>query len=149
MYGVRVAFFTVILIFMLLGCPADEYQLVQYILAFKGTQFISSGVAMACLTAVKYYLCVHPDGVHTCDKDGPGVNIDVFSSMSDFIGCCVLCWIVFLLLPTAQRSAGLKEIADDPEAQKEGKLCCCRWHPGRGGRLNGLFVYDLICFLLS
>ena len=44
-------FAEVILILMLCGCPADEYQLVQYILAFKGTQFISSGVIMAIMAA--------------------------------------------------------------------------------------------------
>jgi hypothetical protein len=146
MYGIRCAFFSVILILMLCGCPADEYQLVQYILAFKGTQFISSGVIMAIMAAVKYYMCVKPGGTHTCDEEGPGVTTDVTSSAIDFFGSCILCWIVFLLLPTSKRSGGLREIAEDPEAADDKKLCCCRWHSDRGGRLAGLLRYDLFCF---
>lgn len=148
-HGVRVAFFSLLLLLMLLGCPGDEYQLVQYILAFKGTQFISSGVCMAMVASVKYYMCVNPGGTHTCDTDGPGVNVGVASSLIDFFGCSILCWIVFLVLPTSTRSAGLREIATDPEAADNDKLCCCRWHPQRGGRIKGLLGYDLLCFLAS
>jgi hypothetical protein len=148
-YGVRVAFFSVLLIFMLTGCPADEYQLVQYILAFKGTQFISSGICMAVYAAVQYYLCVNPGQEHTCDKTGPGVTTGNTSSAIDFFGCCILVWIVFFLLPSSIRSAGLREIAEDPEATDDKKLCCCRWHPGRGGRITGLLGYDFSCFCAS
>lgn len=146
-YGVRVAFFSIILILMLAGCPADEYQLVQYILAFKGTQFISSGVCMAIFAAVKYYMCVLPGGRHTCDKNGPGVTTDVVSSAVDYFGCCILCWVVFILLRTSKRSAGLKDLAEDPEAAEKAK--CCNWHQDRGGRLTGLLGYDLFCFTAS
>jgi hypothetical protein len=151
LYGIRVAFFTVLLIMIFTGCPADEYQMVQFILAFKGTQFISSGVVMAIVAAIKYYLCVKVGGTHTCDTEGPGVNVDVTTSAIDFFGCCILVWIAFLLLPTCKRSAGLKEIVTDTESQKpQGKNCCgAGWDSEKGGRMTGLLGYDFCCFLLS
>jgi len=146
----RVIFFAVLLIMVAAGCPADEYQLVQYILAFKGTQFISSGVAMACVAAIKYYLCVHPGGEHTCDVDGPGANQDVPTSAVDFLGSCILTWIAFLLLPCSQRSAGMREIGAQDEEAGEARTCCGKpMDPKRGGRLAGLMGYDLLCFSFS
>lgn len=151
MYGIRVAFFTIMLIMIVVGCPADEYQMVQYILAFKGTQFISSGICMAIMAAIKYYMCVKLDGTHTCDTEGPGVNIDTTTSAIDFFGCCILVWIAFFCLPCCKRSAGLKEIVVET-AQKgpEGKNCCGGgFDSSRGGRMAGLLGYDFVCFLLS
>jgi hypothetical protein len=149
MYGIRVAFFSVLLVLLLFQCPADEYQMVQYILAFKGTQFISSGVCMAIFAAVKYYLCIHPGGTHTCDTDGPGVSVDIISSAIDFFGCCILVWIAFLLLPTCQRSAGMREIGDEPKPGLIKRCLCCSCDSQKGGRLVGLVGYDLSCFLAS
>ena len=37
----------------------DEYQLVQFVLGFKGTQFLTTGVATGLAGAVAYNLCVH------------------------------------------------------------------------------------------
>jgi len=148
MYGIRIAFMSMILLLMVLGCPGDEYQYVCYILAFKGTQFISSGLVMAVMASVKYYMCVLPGGTHTCNENGPGVNVDVLTSSIDFFGCCILCWVCFALLHTSDRSAGLREIGEDPDAE-DGKLCCCKWHPKRGGRLKALLGYDLFCFFAS
>lgn len=86
MFGIRVAFFTVLLFCIILGRPPDEYQIVTFILSFKGAQFLSSGVFMACVAAVKYYMCVKPGGTHTCDTEGPGVSQDLITSSVDFFG---------------------------------------------------------------
>jgi len=156
-YGIRIIFFTIVLVCNLGGCPPDEYQLVQYILAFKGTQFLSSGLAMAVVAAVKYWLCVHPGGRHTCDSDGPGANQDLLMGSVDFLGSCILVWVAFLVLPCSQRSAGNREIVESGKVvtdMEDGAMgprncCCCRREHGRGGRLGNLLAYDLLAFALS
>eukprot|EP00438_Fugacium_kawagutii_P034064 Skav232739 [mRNA] locus=scaffold1843:196585:198021:- [translate_table: standard] len=127
MFGIRVAFFTVILLCIVSGRPPDEYQLVTFILTFKGAQFLSSGVFMACVAAVKYYMCVKPGGQHTCDTEGPGVSQDLVTSSVDFFGSCVLVWIAFLLLPCSGSFGGSRELAEDPESSSSsrgGSGCC-------------------------
>jgi len=177
-FGCRILFFTVLLAFLLRGCPADEYQLVSYILMFKGTQVISSGLIMAVIATVKYYGCVHSDLGHTCDIDGPGATQDVISGIIDFAGSCVLVWIAFLCLPCSSNSAGSRDLGlggDDADGMQSDftmsdsdgsvvgggmsawrRFCCCccrccrrRWDPSRGGRLAGLLVWDFISFALS
>ncbi|CAK8993010.1 Uncharacterized protein SCF082_LOCUS3319 [Durusdinium trenchii] len=149
MFGIRVAFFTLILLLIIAGRPPDEYQMVTFILTFKGAQFLSSGVFMACLAAVKYYMCVKPGGTHTCDTEGPGVSQDLVTSSVDFFGSCLLVWIAFLLLPCSRSFGGVRDIAEEKESKSEVSGCCHDYDPGRGGRLAGLLGYDLCCFLVS
>lgn len=149
MFGIRVAFFTIILICIVAGRPPDEYQLVTFILMFKGAQFLSSGVLMACVAAVKYYMCVKADGHHTCDTEGPGVSQDLVTSSVDFFGSCFLVWIAFLLLPCSRSFGGTRDLVEDPESAAVGSGCCEDYDKKRGGRLTGLLGYDLCCFLLS
>eukprot|EP00929_Paragymnodinium_shiwhaense_P076453 TRINITY_DN39314_c0_g1_i1.p1 TRINITY_DN39314_c0_g1~~TRINITY_DN39314_c0_g1_i1.p1 ORF type:complete len:335 (+),score=45.84 TRINITY_DN39314_c0_g1_i1:158-1162(+) len=140
-YGVRVGFFVMVFAMILLGGPAaDEYQLVSFILSFKGTQFVSSGVCMAVMAAVRYYICVLPDGTHTCDVNGPGAVQDLFSGAIDILGSCFLVWAAFLALPYSTRSAGLRDDYQHGDAGSQ---------PERGGRLARLLTWDLACFALS
>mmetsp|Transcript_35130 Transcript_35130/g.63791 ORF Transcript_35130/g.63791 Transcript_35130/m.63791 type:complete len:469 (+) Transcript_35130:66-1472(+) len=150
-YGIRILFFAVLFLLHLTACPPDEYQLIGYILTFKGTQFLSSGIGMACFAAVKYYICIEPDGTHTCATNGPGANSDLVSSSIDFLGSCVLVWVAFLVLPCSTRYAGVRDIGEgEGGGEEEQKKClCCFWNPKRGGRLAGLLGYDLFVFLLS
>jgi len=154
-FGIRVLFFSLVLLCIVAGCPPDEYQLVQFILMFKGAQFISSGVCLATVAAVKYYLCVNPGGTHTCDTQGPGVDQDLTTGGIDFLGSCILVWLAFLLLPRSTNSAGLRDIPSSPEEESReapaasGCICSHQYDPNRGGRLAGLLGYDLLAFLLS
>lgn len=164
---VRVPFFCMYLLFIVTGCPADEFQLVQFIMAIKGLQFICSGVLMMCIAAYMYYMCVHPGGFHTCDTAGPGVKQDIVVSIADWIGTCVLVWVAFLWLPCSERSAGARDIAieeadnappapgsptgsNDAE-EARGRGCCgaTERNTEKGGRLRGWLGYDFCCFLLS
>merc|ERR1712232_900781 len=133
------------------GSPApDEYQVVGFILTFKGTQFISSGVCMAIISAVRFYLCVHPDGKHTCDVDGPGATQDVLSGAIDMIGSCILVWVAFYFLPITQRSAGMRDLDNEADPPVQGSTCCgYTKYEGKGGRLTKLLGYDFFCFLVA
>jgi len=158
-FGIRIITCSIILLFIVLGRPADEYQITQFILTFKGLQFISSGVVLGIIAAVKYYMCVYPDGTHTCNVDGPGATQDVWQGIVDWLGSSLLVWVAFAFLPCSDRTAGLREIGtEDAEALAREdndavstKGCCGqnKWDRGRGGRLRGLMTYDLVCFLLS
>eukprot|EP00931_Biecheleriopsis_adriatica_P102421 TRINITY_DN77399_c0_g1_i1.p1 TRINITY_DN77399_c0_g1~~TRINITY_DN77399_c0_g1_i1.p1 ORF type:complete len:473 (+),score=70.74 TRINITY_DN77399_c0_g1_i1:203-1420(+) len=152
--GIRVMLFFVFLVCILMGRPADEYQLTEYILGFKGMQFISSGVCLAIQAAVQYYMCVHHDGTHTCNEDGPGARQKIVYGLVDWWGSCILVWVAFLFLPCSNRTAGLRELGtDESSAANENQMSqgCCgnKWEPERGGRLRNLLVYDLVCFLFS
>merc|ERR1712060_321460 len=92
------------------GCPADEYQLVNFILTFKGTQMISSGIIASIVAAVKYYLCVHRAQFHTCNMEGPGAVQDIYSALVDFIGSSALVWLAFFWLPCSRNSAGSRDL---------------------------------------
>merc|ERR1719421_1047711 len=94
-YGISVIFFTVLFALIIWKRPPDEYQLVLFILQFKGTQFISGGIVGAFVGASKYYSCVKPGGIHTCSVSGP--SLDPFFGTLDTLGTCVLVWLAFLL----------------------------------------------------
>lgn len=173
LFGIRILFFFVLLIFILRGCPADEYQLVNFILMFKGSQILSSGVGMTVVASVKYYNCVHADLEHTCDVDGPGATSDIYSGLIDFVGSCMLVWFAFLCLPCTGSKGGSRDLgledehdmvnysdggysqsdSDGPQQRGICRWCCrcCRrrWDPTRGGRLAVLLVWDLFSFILS
>lgn len=176
-FGIRVAFFAIYLIYLCCPGPPDEFQLVTFLMGLKGSQFLSSGICMGLYAGVKYYICVRPGELHTCEKNGPGVSMPFYSSVIDFFGTCILGWVCFWCFPCSVRSAGLREIvptnpetgkpietndnktsgAGDEESDEEvpRKRCgCCRprcehWEPTRGGRLVKLLRYDLICFIFS
>lgn len=72
----QVAFHLCLFILIVRSCPADSYQLVSFILGFKGTQVLSSGVAYAIIAACKFWDCIHSDMTHSCNVAGPGVDMD-------------------------------------------------------------------------
>jgi len=162
---VRVPFFTLYLVLVVTGCPADEFQLVQYIMSIKGLQFICSGIGMMCYAAYTYYMCVHPGGKHTCDDYGPGAAYPVVVSIIDWFGTCVLVWIAFLWLPCSVRSAGIRDPVEEQEEEQEAVVraesqgesgnsssgCCgsLEYSKEKGGRLRAWLGYDLTTFVLS
>jgi len=164
--GIRIIYFTILLCCILRGCPPDEFQLVNYILAFKGTQVLSSGVFMSSLAAIKYNLCVHPHDLHSCSTGGPGVTEWLLSSCVDMLGSCVLVWLAFVALPWSVPSAGMIDMVDDEEdgltrqvTSREQDLSArranhsgrrrCLCDPRRGGRLGRLLLWDLCSFFMS
>jgi len=161
---IRVIFYALLLALLLLPGPPDEFQLLQYIMMFKGTQFMSGGVMMALIGGIQYYDCVHDKGRHTCAETGPGTSFGFVMGVIDFFGSCVLVWVGFVVLPYSVKSAGLRKTVDheeteprneeeDTDSEHEGMSTkrCCGWHQyiGRGGRLRSLLRYDLVCFIIS
>jgi len=148
---VRVVFYWFILVLFAVPGPLDEYQLVQYILMFKSSSFLAGGVVMGFVGGLQYYICVQAT-THSCDVAGPGSTTSVALGLVDLLGSCSLIWICFFLLPFSAKAAGLRRDSapmDEVEVEPTDstfKCFGCSWHYGRGGRLNGLYMYDLACF---
>lgn len=84
---------------------SDEFQLVQFILSFKGRQFITQGIIRAAAGYFTFLACATAPGSpseHTCDENGPGVYGEVgILGVAGYLLTCVLVWIAFLLLRCA------------------------------------------------
>mmetsp|Transcript_121251 Transcript_121251/g.350152 ORF Transcript_121251/g.350152 Transcript_121251/m.350152 type:complete len:512 (+) Transcript_121251:79-1614(+) len=156
--AVRILYYAMTLFLIYYPGQPDEYQLVQFILQLKATQFLSSGIGLAFLGGLQYFMCVRKDG-HSCDEYGPGASMHPAWGAFDIVGNSVLIWASFLILPYSVSVAGLRmsvgevsDASDDEEAAEDPqRSCCCRGmqDTSRGGRLRGLLWYDFWCFVLS
>jgi len=155
-FGIRVFFFSMILLMLLVPGPPDEYQLINFILIFKGTQFFTSGVISAYVGAMEYFACylLGGDDLRGCiETRGPGATDGVIYLVFDYIGSICLVWIAFLALPKSRsRKPHWEHTLDhrpvetrDPEVY----CCCLKGVPMRGGRLRALLRYDFCGFMLS
>mmetsp|Transcript_147964 Transcript_147964/g.368741 ORF Transcript_147964/g.368741 Transcript_147964/m.368741 type:complete len:435 (-) Transcript_147964:59-1363(-) len=169
--GVRLAFFSLLLVLHMTGMPPDTYQLMNFILTMKGTQFKSGGVILLVYAVVQYVMCVKPGDPTACTEDGPGYNIAVWLSFLDMIGSCSLSWIAFTLLPCTRPHEGqdrhslmpkLEDVevalltltgsqqgqaADAPPPAAPSRPSCCRTPGAR--RVLALLLFDLACFVIS
>merc|ERR1719401_3383779 len=104
-FGIRVFFFSGILLCLLVPGPPDEYQLINFILIFKGTQFFTTGVGLGFFGAMEYYGCYlfAPLDLRACiDEHGPGATDWLSSLLMDYLGSITLVWIAFLALPLSR-----------------------------------------------
>ena len=97
-YAVTPAFF---LFEFLVIDKGDEFQLIQFILHFKGTQFITHGVLRAIIGFVIFMGCVSAgadDAEHDCENSGPGNAADFWPALCGFSVQVALVWAAFVLL---------------------------------------------------
>lgn len=152
LFGIRVFFFGVVLTMLLYPGPPDEYQLINFILIFKGTQFFTTGVVLGYLGALEFYACylLAGDEFRNCvDERGPGATDWLSSLCFDIVGSVVLVWIACLGLPMSKSHWHSRvSLHGQPPSQQEDVYCCClRGVVGRGGRIRWLLRYDLCCFI--
>ncbi|CAE8640033.1 unnamed protein product, partial [Polarella glacialis] len=134
-HGVRVTIFAVILLMLMFPGPPDEFQMINFILLFKGMQFLTSGLIAMGLASFKYFRCFSwykEDPLSCIDASGPGAS--AMGLAVDYLGSITLVWIAFSLLP-ASRSLTQRHTALDQD--------------GAGGRLRHLLFYDMKCFAVS
>mmetsp|Transcript_44130 Transcript_44130/g.116758 ORF Transcript_44130/g.116758 Transcript_44130/m.116758 type:complete len:790 (+) Transcript_44130:117-2486(+) len=154
-FGIRVFFFSAILVMLLFPGPPDEFQLINFILIFKGTQFFTTGVILGYFGAISYYACYlfGGDDLRECiDTQGPGAKDWLSSLLFDYVGSMCLVWIAFLALPLSKRhwhSHYVLGSSTPVEKPPEVYCFCLKGVPGRGGRLRRLLRYDLAMFLFS
>jgi len=154
---------------------SDEFQLVDFILSFKGSQFLTVGLIGSILGAAQYISCVNLDDhgpvliggslmfVHHCDTGGPAqepLGLLYYIEICSFAFQILLTWSAFLLLPWSKKK-GLRELKhgspprrflnpdDTSQAAISRRNCCgCLVYERMGGYLRKLVFYDLFCFLL-
>jgi len=154
-FGIRIFFFSIILAMLLFPGAPDEYQLISFILTFKGTQFFTTGVILGFLGAMQYYMCYlfAGDGeLRECvNTHGPGASDWLATMLFDTFGSVVLVWIAFLGLPQT-RTHWHQNVSLHGSAPVEKEEVYCFFMTGivrKGGRLRFLMRYDLICFISS
>jgi len=144
-HGVRVAFFSIILLMLVNPMPPDEHQIINFILIFKGMQFLTSGIVYMAKASIQYFTCYayHKDTLLSCiDARGPGAAAS-FGQLADYFGSVVLVWIAFSYLPRARKYAGLAS-----RALKRPLVANSESSRSRS-RLRLLLHYDVVCFIIS
>jgi hypothetical protein len=156
-FGIRVFFFSAILTMLLFPGPPDEFQLINFILIFKGTQFFTTGVLTGYVGALSYYFCYLFDDANLkecIDTRGPGSHDWLSSLLFDYVGSMGLALVAFLALPLSNSRRQHHDVAlggasPPVEKPKEVYCWCLQGVPGRGGRIGRLLRYDLCMFTLS
>mmetsp|Transcript_54217 Transcript_54217/g.126183 ORF Transcript_54217/g.126183 Transcript_54217/m.126183 type:complete len:483 (+) Transcript_54217:69-1517(+) len=122
---------------------SDEYQLIYFILWFKGMQFFSHGVLRTIMGFFMYFACVtlpkQPDE-HGCENLGPGLAGNFYVILSGWILQVVLVWTAWALLPCS---------SDKGRSVLKGRITHTKTGVNRmGGYLTRFLFYDLTCFLI-
>eukprot|EP00162_Nutomonas_longa_P010788 comp20153_c0_seq1/m.39794 comp20153_c0_seq1/g.39794 ORF comp20153_c0_seq1/g.39794 comp20153_c0_seq1/m.39794 type:complete len:474 (-) comp20153_c0_seq1:23-1444(-) len=141
-WGVSQIWFILMLV---LRDKRDEFQLVNYILGFKGFQFINVGVIPAIVGGFQMYFCAIKDKP-TCDTDAPRID---YWELAFFTLQVFLMWIAYFLLPYSHKKGGprykfpTKEEEDPPSTPG---CCGAQRYPRRGGKLGWFVAYDTLIF---
>jgi len=109
-------------IFLLID-KSDEFQIIAFILQFKGTQFISHGILRTFIGFFLFISCVTAKSKtsdHSCDEDGPGMAGNFVMILGGFLLQLVLVWAAFLFLPCSVEGPRNSERRHSSRAQWEG-----------------------------
>mmetsp|Transcript_63617 Transcript_63617/g.186080 ORF Transcript_63617/g.186080 Transcript_63617/m.186080 type:complete len:919 (+) Transcript_63617:78-2834(+) len=137
--AVRAVFYTVLLMCLCTPWPPDEHQIVQFILAFKGTASLTDGAGQMVYGIMQYYSCLRAGTCASGSTPGSGINIvsialDLYQEM--------LVWCVcFFLLPRSI-AYGMRTGTSAAETGNYADI-------HRGGRIKSLLQYNLLAFAFS
>lgn len=126
---------------------SDEFQLVQYILSFKGMQFLTQGIIRSTVGYFGFVACVTvpaQEANHHCDKNGPGVYGP--ASVLGVIGYVVthiFVWLAFCLLCCSVEH-GRSALKGKLEVQNESR----RVIRSKGGFLKYFVFWDVLVFMM-
>lgn len=101
-FGVRPLFLTIVLLMLCMPGPPDEYQLTQFIVMLKGSQFFTIGFLQTLVACWSYYYCAtwRTGSLQRCVREyGPGSGDFMIFAVADYLMNCLLCWIAFWTLP--------------------------------------------------
>jgi len=141
-YAIGQIFWLIIFLFM---DKNDEFQLCNFIIQFKGTQFISLGIINTLIGAARYYYCTT---VSDCNSYAPEIE---FWEAAIFAIQVIVVWYTFMLLPYSEKKGGLliKPLKGEKMPTRTISGCCgIKRYPRRGGRLAFWLIYDTIIFII-
>lgn len=144
-HGLRVSFFLLIYVFLMWPSPPNDFQLINFILQFKGTQFVSTGFNSLIKGAIIYFRCYALQGdIGSCiNASGPGASQHLVPLMIDYFGGILLAWIAFFSLGRSTRFYTKASFMAHKKSAQEEALS------KDGGGLRGLMRFDMMCFFLS
>mmetsp|Transcript_65464 Transcript_65464/g.151963 ORF Transcript_65464/g.151963 Transcript_65464/m.151963 type:complete len:512 (+) Transcript_65464:102-1637(+) len=123
-----------LLLLLLFPGPPDEFQLLNFIMLFKGLQFVSGGVLKCVKTSLIDFLCYSIEQEHLlyCINNYGPPGSTPLDLLLDYVGTIVLTWFAASMLETSKSSS---------PRRNDSKR--------RGGRVWQLLKYDFVCFLIS
>ncbi|CAE7835611.1 unnamed protein product [Symbiodinium sp. CCMP2592] len=139
-YGISPGIF--LLIFLIVD-KTDEFQLVSFILEFKGFQYLTQGLVRSLMGYFLYLNCVTAPGQEEdfCATNGPGSVAPTLIVLVGYLLQVVLVWTAFVLLPFSSRKgrSTLSGHLDEPLPHRSKQ---------RGGYIIYLLWYDLLTFVV-
>lgn len=127
-----------VFIFLIID-KSDEFQLIQFILRFKGMQFITLGLMRALVGYFTYYGCtIGSEDNHDCENTGPGTGPEFLGTSFGLVICVFCVWIAFLMLPYS-KEYGRQSIKGTVKIETTSKP---------GGRIRPLLWWDLFAAFL-
>eukprot|EP00405_Crypthecodinium_cohnii_P019878 CAMPEP_0206465910 /NCGR_PEP_ID=MMETSP0324_2-20121206/28130_1 /ASSEMBLY_ACC=CAM_ASM_000836 /TAXON_ID=2866 /ORGANISM="Crypthecodinium cohnii, Strain Seligo" /LENGTH=295 /DNA_ID=CAMNT_0053938897 /DNA_START=176 /DNA_END=1063 /DNA_ORIENTATION=- len=87
--------------------PPDEFQLVNFIIQLKGSQFFTVGFLQSLITGGTYFYCssLDTDRLGYCIRQyGPGSSQHLITALVDYVANILLCWIAFWSLPFSEKN---------------------------------------------
>lgn len=139
-YGVSPVFF--LFVFVIID-KSDEYQLIDFILSFKGTQFITMGIIRCIQGFVQFMLCytAKADGLDSCTEDGPGTRGSMLASSISLLVIIFTTWAAFCLLRCSVEKgrSQLKGLTHEHTGTARTK----------GGYISYFLWFDLLFFLFA
>lgn len=122
----------------------DTFQLMSFILQFKGTQFISHGIIRCIVGFFQFINCVtvpaKVDG-HNCSESGPGVTASYPVVAVGWLLQIVLIWCALALM-RCSKEKGKKKLKGDIDAGHAAQSA-----KRAGGYIRNFLVYDMAVFL--
>ena len=132
LWGVTTAWWFVVLAFKWSESPVDEFQLVDFVVSFKASQFTTACVQAMVVGATLYASCI-PD----CSDGAPGSEPAFRETLWLFFARVLLCWVALGLLPWSAVKGGYHY---EPV---RGELASVT---RKGGRVWYWMYYDLAIF---
>jgi len=120
----------------------DEFQLLQFILQFKGFQFLSHGIIRTLSGFFTYIACVTAEAnewEHSCDVRGPGLAGSIEVALGGWVLQILLVWAAFALLPCS-KDKGRSQLRGNIEVHQSDRV------KTQGGLMAYLMVWDVLCF---
>jgi len=138
--------------FMLTFCiidRTDEFQLINFILIFKGLQSLTQGFVKGTVSYFHYYLCTNfgNEWMDECLPDMIQFHLPLVVQIVLFLVQWALIWVAFFMLPHSKAKGKLKQV-HRRESDFNQHTVIGRFDFSKGGRLKYFMLYDLCIFLV-
>ena len=164
-YGIQAAYF--IFLFLCLD-KSDEYSVVNFILQFKGFQFVTLGLLSCLIGSAQYVHCILGSSIsttsmvdrttgstyyfHQCNESGPGSVPGFYTDMCMFVLQAFTIWLaMFVFLPTTVKK-GLRRLSPNSAQSPitiQSSAAASTTLNLNGGKLWWAILFDTIMLIIA